>query len=92
MMYDYETTELIKIFQLFGKFRNSLSEKNNAFTKTQLAKKYDTVTKTFELGNKRLAAVAEHLGIKMKNAHDALCDIKTAQEVSKILIENGVSL
>ena len=51
-MYDYETTELIKIFQLFGKFRNSLSEKNNVFTKTQLAKKYDIVTKTFKLGGK----------------------------------------
>ena len=52
MLEDYETTELIKIFQLFGKFRNSLSEENNEFIKSQLIKKYDTVTKTFRLGGK----------------------------------------
>lgn len=82
---------------LFAKYNIDFSkhfdkEKPVADVLEQVKEAFET-TKIFEgLGNKRLTTVAEHLGIKMKNAHDALCDIKTAQEVSRILIENGVSL
>lgn len=51
-MNDFETTELIKIFKVFGLFRNNLPEEHNEFVKQQLQKNYDTVTKTFNLGGK----------------------------------------
>lgn len=51
-MNDSETTELVKIFKVFGLFRNNLPEEHNEFVKQQLQKDYDTVTKTFNLGGK----------------------------------------
>ena len=51
-MNETETKELIKIFQQFGIYRNSLSKEHDDFVKQQLQKKYDNVTKTYELQGK----------------------------------------
>lgn len=48
----FETTELIKIFQLFGIYRNSLPKEHNDFVRQQIQKEYDTVTKTYCLCGK----------------------------------------
>ncbi len=48
-MNETETTELVKIFQQFGIYRNSLPEEHNDFVKQQLQKSYGVVTKTYEL-------------------------------------------
>ena len=47
-----ETSDLIKIFQQFGIYRNSLSKEHNEFVRQRLQKDYDTVTKTYELQGK----------------------------------------
>lgn len=44
------------------------------------------------LKNRKLATVAEHLGIDIGKAHDALSDIKATREVAKSLAKMGVSL
>ena len=44
-----ETTDLVKIFQQFGIYRNTLPKEHNEFVKVQIQKDYDTVTKTYEL-------------------------------------------
>ncbi len=82
---------------LFSKYNIDFSshfdkEKPMADVLEQVKEAFET-TNLFEgLDNKKLSTVAKRLGVKMKNAHDALCDIKTAKEVSKILIEHGINL
>lgn len=44
------------------------------------------------LKNRKLATVAEHLGIDIGKAHDALSDIKATREVAKSLAKMGVNL
>ena len=51
-MNETETKELIKIFQQFGIYRNSLSKEHDDFVKQQLQKNYDIVTKIYELQGK----------------------------------------
>ena len=48
-MDEIETNDIVKIFQQFGIYRNSLSKEHNDFVNQQLQKKYDVVTKTYVL-------------------------------------------
>lgn len=50
---DFEETDIVKILQVFGSFRNSLPKEHSDFVRIQLQKDYDTVTKTFVLGGKK---------------------------------------
>lgn len=45
--FETETNNLIRIFQQFGIYRNTLPKEHNEFVKMQLQKEYDTVTKTY---------------------------------------------
>lgn len=60
---DFEETDIIKILQVFGTFRNSLPKEHSDFVRTQLQKEYDTVTKTFVLGGK------EYTGTFREDSH-----------------------
>lgn len=44
------------------------------------------------LKNKKLVTVADYLNVDLKNAHDAMADIKATREVAKELYQKGVSL
>jgi len=44
------------------------------------------------LPNRKLTTVAEHLGVKLEDAHDALADIKATREVAQKLYRLGVNL
>lgn len=50
--FETETNNLIRIFQQFGIYRNTLPKEHNEFVKMQLQKEYDTVTKTYILQGK----------------------------------------
>lgn len=51
-MKNFEETELIKIFQLFGNYRTSLPKEHNDFVRQEIQKDYDVVTKTYRLCGK----------------------------------------
>lgn len=63
MTNDFEETDIIKILQVFGIFRNSLPKEHSDFVRVQLQKVYDTVTKTFVLGGK------EYKGTYREDSH-----------------------
>ncbi len=63
MSRDFEETDIVKILQVFGTFRNSLPKEHNDFAREQLQKDYDTVTKSFVLGGK------EYTGTYRENSH-----------------------
>jgi DNA polymerase III epsilon subunit-like protein len=44
------------------------------------------------LPNRRLETIAEHLGVNLDNAHDALADIRATREVAAKLYKLGVNL
>ncbi len=44
------------------------------------------------LPDRKLGTVAEHLGVNLKNAHDALADIRATREVAAKLYKRGVAL
>lgn len=59
----FEETDIVKILQVFGTFRNSLPKEHSDFVRAQLQKDYDTVTKTFVLGGK------EYTGTFREDSH-----------------------
>lgn len=60
---DFEETDIVKILQVFGSFRNSLPKEHSDFVRAQLQKDYDIVTKTYLLGG------TEYTGTFREDAH-----------------------
>ena len=90
--FDFEHLE-----SLFSKYEIDFGKHFSGYPNIYFIDVLDQVKIAFEettlfegLSNKRLTTVAKHLGIKMDNAHDALCDIKTTREVSNILLKHGI--
>ena len=64
-----ETQDLVKIFELFGYYRNNLTSENNNFVKDQLQKNYDAITKTYILGGKTYTGTFREHPNRKNNQH-----------------------
>lgn len=94
---DFEETDIVKILQVFGSFRNSLPKEHSDFVRIQLQKDYDTVTKTFVLGGKEYTGTFREDSHRKDNKEAYAKEVKLATVLASfgfdvILIEENNSL
>lgn len=92
--YNSEKFDYIFLDYFFNKYDINFS---NYFQKQQLDVFNQVKTAFYKrklqgLQNKKLSTVANYLGIKLDNAHDAMADITATREIAKSLSNMGIKL